>query len=76
MRRTFPKLFYVASPGFGYAGANHDGTWSGISGDRFHGRFASSGLAGVAGVDGMSSTLRARRYTIPSRRSAPSGSTP
>jgi hypothetical protein len=39
LRREFPSLFYIVSPGFGYAGAYHHGTWSGISGDVFHGRF-------------------------------------
>lgn len=40
IRRTFPGLFYIASPGYHAAGAYHQATWSGISGDRFHGRFA------------------------------------
>jgi len=40
IRKTFPKLFYIASPGFHGGGAYHFATWSGISGDRFHGRFA------------------------------------
>ncbi len=39
IRRTFPKLFYIASPGIHSGGAYHQATWSGISGDRFHGRF-------------------------------------
>jgi hypothetical protein len=39
LRRTFPALFYVASPGYGALGAYHHSTWCGISGDRFHGRF-------------------------------------
>ncbi len=39
MRATFPDLHYIASPGFHAGGAYHLGTWSGISGDRFHGRF-------------------------------------
>ena len=39
MRKTFPGLFYIASPGFHAGGAYHMATWSGISGDRFHGRF-------------------------------------
>ena len=39
LRREFPSLFYVVSPGFGHSGAYHHGTWSGISGDVFHGRF-------------------------------------
>ena len=39
IRKTFPRLFYVASPGVHDGGAYHHATWSGISGDRFHGRF-------------------------------------
>ena len=39
IRKTFPKLFYIASPGFHAGGAYHYATWSAISGDRFHGRF-------------------------------------
>ena len=40
LRKTFPGLFYIVSPGVGAAGAYHHATWSGISGDRFSGRFA------------------------------------
>ncbi|MFO7670361.1 MAG: DUF1593 domain-containing protein [Bacteroidales bacterium] len=40
IRRTFPGLFYIATPGFNDVGGYHHATWSGISGDRFHGRFA------------------------------------
>ena len=41
MRRTFPELFYICSPGYGHGGREgyHFATWSGISGDTFHGRF-------------------------------------
>lgn len=41
MRKMFPNLFYIVSPGFeeNGGGAYHYATWSGISGDRFHGRF-------------------------------------
>ena len=39
IRREFPKLFYITSPGFNAGGAYHHATWSGISGDYFHGRF-------------------------------------
>jgi hypothetical protein len=39
LRKTFPGLFYIASPGIHAGGAYHQATWSGISGDRFHGRF-------------------------------------
>jgi len=39
IRKTFPSLFYIASPGYHAAGAYHHATWSAISGDNFHGRF-------------------------------------
>ncbi len=38
LRREFPGLFYIASPGFNSGGAYHHATWSGISGDHFHAR--------------------------------------
>ncbi|MBL8208665.1 MAG: DUF1593 domain-containing protein, partial [Blastocatellia bacterium] len=40
LRKTFPHLFYIASPGIHAGGAYHHATWSAISGDNFHGRFA------------------------------------
>src|SRR5512137_628785 len=40
LRKEFPGLFYITSPGFNAGGAYHHATWSGISGDQFHGRFA------------------------------------
>jgi hypothetical protein len=39
LRKEFPNLFYITSPGFNAGGAYHHATWSGISGDYFHGRF-------------------------------------
>ncbi len=41
IRKNFPELFYVVSPGYEENGGGqyHYATWSGISGDRFHGRF-------------------------------------
>lgn len=39
LRRTFPALFYIASPGMHAGGGYHMSTWVGISGDRFLGRF-------------------------------------
>jgi hypothetical protein len=39
IRKTFPDLFYIASPGMHAGGAYHHATWSGISGDKFHARF-------------------------------------
>ena len=38
LRKTFPGLFYIASPGFHRYGGYHHATWSGISGDYFHAR--------------------------------------
>jgi hypothetical protein len=39
IRKTFPNLCYIASPGFHSLGGYHQATWTGISGDNFHGRF-------------------------------------
>lgn len=41
IRRHFPDLFYIVSPGYHENGGGqyHYATWSGISGDRHHGRF-------------------------------------
>lgn len=41
IRKNFPDLFYIVSPGFEENGGGqyHYATWSGISGDKFHGRF-------------------------------------
>ncbi len=39
IRKNFPTLFYIVSPGLSAGGAYHFATWSGISGDRVHGRF-------------------------------------
>lgn len=48
IRNSFPGLFYIVSPGFHAGGAYHFATWSGISGDRFHGRFAGGDFAPVS----------------------------
>lgn len=40
IRKNFKDLFYIASPGYHKFGGYHYATWSGISGDKFHGRFA------------------------------------
>ena len=40
LREQFPDLFYISSVGDFAAGAYHHATWSGISGDYFHGRFS------------------------------------
>lgn len=41
IRKNFPDLFYIVSPGYQENGGGqyHLATWSGISGDRHHGRF-------------------------------------
>ncbi|MFM2081994.1 MAG: hypothetical protein RL380_685 [Verrucomicrobiota bacterium] len=39
IRKEFTKLFYIASPGFHQLGGYHNASWTGISGDNFHGRF-------------------------------------
>lgn len=39
IRKSFPEVFYIASPGFHRYGGYHHATWSGISGDKFHARF-------------------------------------
>jgi len=41
IRKTFPDLFYIVSPGYeeNGGGGYHYATWVGISGDKFHGRF-------------------------------------
>lgn len=38
IRKEFPELFYIVSPGVHAGGAYHQATWSGISGDYFHAR--------------------------------------
>lgn len=41
IRREFPGLFYIVNPGNTF----HHSTWIGISGDKFHGRFAGGDYA-------------------------------
>ena len=38
IRKNFPDLFYIVSPGFHADGAYHKATWSGISGDKINAR--------------------------------------
>jgi hypothetical protein len=47
LRKTFPSLFFIASPGFNSLGGYHHATWTGISGDNFHGRFAGADFTTV-----------------------------
>jgi len=53
IRKNFTNLFYIASPGFHSLGGYHHATWTGISGDNFHGRFvgADTNLVGNAWLD-------------------------
>lgn len=39
IRAEFPELFYIVTPGANAGGGFHHGTWIGIGGDKFHGRF-------------------------------------
>lgn len=39
IRAEFPGLFYIVTPGANAGGGFHHGTWIGIGGDKFHGRF-------------------------------------
>ncbi|HMP83098.1 MAG TPA: DUF1593 domain-containing protein [Verrucomicrobiota bacterium] len=39
IRKEFPDLFYIVTPGVNAGGGFHAATWIGIGGDKFHGRF-------------------------------------
>ncbi|HEX5789481.1 MAG TPA: nucleoside hydrolase-like domain-containing protein [Woeseiaceae bacterium] len=39
IRKTFPDLFYIVTPGINAGGGFHHATWIAIGGDKFHGRF-------------------------------------
>ena len=39
IRKEFPDLFYIVTPGVNAGGGFHHATWIGIGGDKFHGRF-------------------------------------
>ncbi|HTF95012.1 MAG TPA: nucleoside hydrolase-like domain-containing protein [Cellvibrio sp.] len=39
IRKEFPQLFYIVTPGVNAGGGFHHATWIGIGGDKFHGRF-------------------------------------
>jgi hypothetical protein len=39
IRKEFPDLFYIVTPGVNAGGGYHHATWIGIGGDEFHGRF-------------------------------------
>ena len=48
IRKEFPGVFFVASPGIHAGGAYHYATWSGISGDKFHARFTGADFSIVS----------------------------
>ena len=39
IRKEFPDLFYIVTPGVNAGGGFHHSTWIAIGGDKFHGRF-------------------------------------
>ncbi|WP_342773297.1 nucleoside hydrolase-like domain-containing protein [Arenicella xantha] len=39
IRKEFPNLFYIVTPGVNAGGGFHHATWIAIGGDNFHGRF-------------------------------------
>ena len=39
IRKEFPNLFYIVTPGVNAGGGFHHATWIAIGGDKFHGRF-------------------------------------
>ena len=39
IRKEFPELFYIVTPGVNGGGGFHHATWIAIGGDKFHGRF-------------------------------------
>ncbi|MBX2842342.1 MAG: DUF1593 domain-containing protein [Flammeovirgaceae bacterium] len=39
IRKQFPDLFYIVTPGVNAGGGFHHATWIAIGGDKFHGRF-------------------------------------
>ena len=39
IRKEFPALFYIVTPGINAGGGFHHATWIAIGGDKFHGRF-------------------------------------
>ena len=48
IRKEFPKLFYIVSPGINAGGGFHAATWIGIGGDKFHGRFGGADFSLVS----------------------------
>lgn len=48
IRKHFPDLFYIVTPGVNAGGGFHHATWIAIGGDRFHGRFAGADFSLVS----------------------------
>jgi hypothetical protein len=59
IRKNFTNLFYVASPGFHSLGGYHNATWTGISGDNFHGRFTGAD-AGIVSNPWLDEHIRSK----------------
>ena len=47
IRKEFPGLFYIVTPGINAGGGFHHATWIGIGGDKFHGRFGGADFSVV-----------------------------
>lgn len=48
IRKNFPDVFYIVTPGVNAGGGFHHATWIAIGGDRFHGRFGGADFALVS----------------------------
>ncbi|SMF65445.1 Protein of unknown function [Alteromonadaceae bacterium Bs31] len=47
IRKNFPELFYIVTPGVNAGGGFHHATWIAIGGDKFHGRFGGADFSVV-----------------------------
>ena len=56
IRAEFPELFYIVTPGANAGGGFHHGTWIGIGGDKFHGRFGGADFDLVSPTNGSNVT--------------------
>lgn len=48
IRKNFPGLFYIVTPGVNAGGGFHHATWIAIGGDKFHGRFGGADFSLVS----------------------------
>lgn len=48
IRKEFPGLFYIVTPGVNAGGGFHHATWIAIGGDKFHGRFGGADFSLVS----------------------------